>query len=65
MKPFHFILAMGAAAAAGVVAGVLFAPRKGKESRENLADFVESHHPILKNRRLEALAQQIANEIRR
>lgn len=64
MKAAHVILATAAAAAAGAVIGILFAPRKGEETRENIGDFVKSHCPGQKEKRLEALANQIAREVK-
>lgn len=64
MKTAHVILAVAAAAAAGAIAGILAAPRKGEETRDNLRDFVKSHCPGSKEKRLEALADQIAREVK-
>lgn len=64
MKPIHIVLTLTVIAAAGAVAGILLAPRRGKETRENIKDFLRSHYPGLRTRRLEALADQIAREAR-
>lgn len=64
MKPVHTVLALSAIAAIGAAAGVLFAPRKGRETRDNIKDFLRSHYPGIKSRRLEALADQIAREVK-
>lgn len=63
MKTVHVILAL-AGAAAGALAGILLAPRKGEETRDNVRDFVLSHAPGSKGRRLERLANQIAREVK-
>ena len=64
MKALHVILAVAGAAVAGAAAGILLAPRKGEETRENIVDFVKSPYPGVKQNRLEALADQIAREVK-
>lgn len=64
MKTFNLILALAGAAAAGVAVGILTAPRKGTETRENIKDFVKSHYPAVKEHRLQELADQIAQEFK-
>ena len=64
MRTVHVILALAGAAAAGALAGLLLAPRKGEETRKNVRDFVLSHAPGSKGRRLERLANQIAREVK-
>lgn len=64
MRTVHVILALAGAAAAGALAGLLLAPRKGEETRDNVRDFVLSHAPGSKGRRLERLANQIAREVK-
>ena len=63
MKPIHIVLALSAIAA-GAAAGILLAPRRGKETRDNIKDFLRSHYPGMRTRRLEALADQMAREVR-
>lgn len=63
MKKINIFLSLAAAAAAGAAAGLLLAPRRGKETREDIAGFIKSHYPGLKNQRLSALADQIAQEV--
>ena len=64
MKKVSILLAVAGAAAAGAALGILLAPRKGKETRENVKDFLKSHYPAMKTKRLEALADQIASEVK-
>lgn len=64
MKPVHTVLALSAFAAIGAAVGMLLAPRRGRETRENIKDFLRSHYPGMKTRRLEALADQIAREVK-
>lgn len=64
MKTFPLLLTVLGAAAAGAAAGILMAPRKGSETRDNIKDFIKSHYPSIKEHRLEALAEQIEKEIK-
>ena len=64
MKPVHTVLALSAFVAIGAAVGMLLAPRRGRETRENIKDFLRSHYPGMKTRRLEALADQIAREVK-
>lgn len=50
------------AAALGAAAGIVMAPRRGTETLDNIKDFMKSHYPGLKRRRLQALAEQVARE---
>lgn len=64
MKKINVVMALTAAAAVGAALGVMLAPRRGKETRENIKDFLKSHYPAIKTRRLEALANQIEQEVK-
>ncbi|MDE7125411.1 MAG: YtxH domain-containing protein [Muribaculaceae bacterium] len=64
MKNLGIVIAALAGVAAGAALGVLFAPRSGQDTRDQIKDFVKSHCPKMKKERLEALADQIAEEIR-
>lgn len=63
MKAKHLVLAAAGAAVVGAIIGHLTAPRRGKETRENILDFIRSHYPGMKEKRIEALADQIAKDI--
>lgn len=65
MKKVNALLALTLAAAAGAAVGMLVAPRKGKQTRENIKDFMKSHTPALRHRRLEALADQMEREAKK
>ncbi|MDO5395598.1 MAG: YtxH domain-containing protein [Bacteroidales bacterium] len=62
MKTAHTVMALVGFAALGAALGILLAPRRGKETRENIKDFLKSHYPAMRTRRLEALADEIADE---
>lgn len=63
MKTSHALLAILGAAAAGVAVGILTAPRKGSETREQIKDFIKTRYPQLKEKSLDAIVKQIAGEI--
>lgn len=64
MKAFHVILAVAGAAAAGLAVGLLTAPRKGAETRDDIIDFIKSHCPGIKENKLQEIADQIAEELK-
>lgn len=64
MKAFPIIAAAVGGALVGAAAALLFAPRKGSETREAIKDFILSHVPGIKASELESLADQIAEEIK-
>ncbi len=64
MKNLGIVIAGLAGIAVGASLGVLFAPQKGETTRDKIKDFIKSHCPLMKQDKLEALADQIAEEIR-
>ncbi len=64
MKNVGIIVAALAGVVAGAAIGVLFAPERGEDTREKIADFIKSKCPKMEKERLEELAEQIAGEIR-
>ena len=64
MKNVGIIVAALAGVVAGAAIGVLFAPERGEDTREKIADFLKSTCPKITKERLEELAEQIAGEIR-
>lgn len=63
MKNFNIILAVIGGAIAGATVGLLLAPNKGVDTREQIKDFIKEKCPMIKNKKLNELADRIAEEI--
>lgn len=63
-KALPIIVAAVGGALVGAAAALLTAPQKGSDTRSAIKDFAKSHCPGLKDRQLERIADQIAQEIR-
>lgn len=63
MKTLNVILAVAGGVALGTVAGLLLAPKSGKETRDDIKAFVRSKCPFMKESRLNALVDKIRAEL--
>ncbi len=63
MKPLHVLLAVISGAVAGATVGLLFAPEKGSETRNNIIKFLEEKGVRLKKSKMEELADELAEEL--
>lgn len=63
MKPLHIVLAVIGGAVAGAAVGLLFAPEKGKDTREKIAGLLREKGLQLKGKKMDELIDQISEEL--
>ena len=65
MKPLPIILAVLGGAIAGATVGLLFAPEKGETTRDEIVKYLRSKGTKLHRNKIEELADEIAEEIKK
>ncbi|MBP3566496.1 MAG: YtxH domain-containing protein [Paraprevotella sp.] len=64
MKTLNFLAAFIGGAAVGAALGILFAPDKGSETREKIAEALRKRGIRLNRQEMESLVDEIADEIK-
>ncbi len=65
MKALNIVLAVIGGAIAGATVGLLLAPDKGEDTRKNIVKYLESKGIKLHKSKMEELAEEIADELKK
>ena len=65
MKNLDIVLAVVGGALVGASLGLLFAPKKGEDLREDLADYLKSKGINLKKKKLDELVEELEDVVKR
>lgn len=64
MKALNFLAAFIGGAAIGAAAGILFAPEKGSDTRDKIAEALRKRGIKLNRKEMDSLVDEIADEIK-
>ncbi|WP_337951194.1 YtxH domain-containing protein [Paraprevotella clara] len=64
MKALSFLAAFIGGAAVGAAVGILFAPEKGTETRDKIAEVLRKRGIKLNRKEMDSLVDEIADEIK-